>query len=128
MEIEMNDRPMPHAFTNREAIPDDATRLMESPAVRAVLQERLAQHNKHQHSAAADAERPLHYLPRKAYDQIHDAMDFMRGCNGPPDLDRAERRLIIAGGLILAALDRLALEKAKSDDNYSDQPAQFRAF
>ena len=98
---------------------DELLAVVCGPAVKAVLEARIAPVVKHGHTPANDANVPLKILPAHARSMIIDTMDLL---DGPPgrlpahNLTVARRRLAKAAAMLLAAIDRVDVELGKGGE------------
>lgn len=81
-----------------------------SPNIAAILEQRIAQIERHGHDPRADAARPPDHLPRLALDYVQGALDHIRR-GASRDGEIARSRLVKAAALCLAAADRLGLDR-----------------
>ncbi len=85
----------------RAPVPDS-----DIAAIYQILEIRGSQITQRGHTAQADAEAPASYLPRKVREYVDDAIDdIQRG-----KVEQAQRKLLKAAALILAAVARLKSE------------------
>lgn len=92
------------------ALFDKILRKGGSPAVIAILRARREQIEQHGHSIEADDKQPIERLVDVAQRYVINSRELVRP--GPTeDLDIAEKRLARAGGVILAAIERVRRER-----------------
>jgi hypothetical protein len=89
--------------------------LVTGPAVKAVLEARIAQVVKHGHTPANDAELPIKHLPANARSMIIDTLDLLEGPRR--NLVVAKRRLAKAAAMLIAAIERVDVELAKEGED-----------
>jgi hypothetical protein len=96
---------------------DELLAAIAGSAVKAVLEARIEQILKHGHSPEADAELTLKYLPHHARSMIIDAVDLLQESGPHRNLVVGRRRLAKAAAMLLAAIDRVDIDIAKTGES-----------